>query len=454
MAATIEMELWNIFTCYTLHGCPRDPSRITETQFLKLCKDSAVFNPSMVDVPLTQADLHLIWTSELKACNKSAGSSESGRLDYKELLSCLIRVAARCYPNCSGSEESMQQLLMDNILPMAARRRPVSLTSFVSQPMIEDLFEYYQEALHEIFRYYANNSDNISRNMIKSTASKSRTFDEQKSLIAEARERTQARTVTASQMNYEEFLSFASDFGLASSMALTTLDLGDIFLTVISTQSFETTLRSISFREFWEVLVRCALVAFRKTKDIPTEDKLKGMFLYMWRHMQQSMLANSSGGGSRTAAAGGFTIFQGGLLRGSKILNERFIMAWNKDGFRDYLDRNHSRSAADTAHNDGSVIEKVVGIPAKSKHGTKDDSKRSGVTAERPATRAKTPPRHITVNIHINDNDDLNDERIQPQQLRKLLQSRPDLAQLLYECVVEEGLDQLEDEDDDLDANT
>jgi hypothetical protein len=64
--STIEVELWNIFTCYTLHGNPRDPSRVSETQFLKLCKDSSVTNPAMVDVPLNQATLHLIWTSELK----------------------------------------------------------------------------------------------------------------------------------------------------------------------------------------------------------------------------------------------------------------------------------------------------------------------------------------------------------------------------------------------------
>ena len=61
---TIEIELWNIFTCYTLHGSPRDPSRMNETQFLKLCKDTAVMNPSMVDFALNQATLHLIWTSE------------------------------------------------------------------------------------------------------------------------------------------------------------------------------------------------------------------------------------------------------------------------------------------------------------------------------------------------------------------------------------------------------
>jgi hypothetical protein len=64
--STIEVELWNIFTCYTLHGNPRDPSRVSETQFLKLCKDSSVMNPAMVDSPLNQATLHLIWTSELK----------------------------------------------------------------------------------------------------------------------------------------------------------------------------------------------------------------------------------------------------------------------------------------------------------------------------------------------------------------------------------------------------
>jgi hypothetical protein len=114
----------------------------------------------------------------------------------------------------------MQQLLMDNVLPMAARRRPVSLASFMLQPIIEELFEYYQEALQEIFRYYANNSDNISRNMIKSTASKSKTFDEQKNLIAEAKERNHTPHTYSAQMSYAEFLGFASDFGLASRFGL------------------------------------------------------------------------------------------------------------------------------------------------------------------------------------------------------------------------------------------
>ena len=53
-------------------------------------------------------------------------------------------------------------------------------------------------------------------------------------------------------------------------------------------------------------------------QDISTENKLKGMFLYMWRHMQHSIYSNDAGNSSKTAP-GGFTIFQGGLLRGSKV---------------------------------------------------------------------------------------------------------------------------------------
>jgi hypothetical protein len=156
----------------------------------------------------------------------------------------------------------MQQLLLDNILPMAARRRPVPLDGIVLQPQVEELFFYYEDALQEIYRFYATNTESISRNMIKSTGStaKAKTFDEQRerSLLAAAKEKStqtasRAGSGSSSQMEYADFLQFASDFGLANSMALTTLDLGDIFLTVISTQAFETSLRSISFREFWEV---------------------------------------------------------------------------------------------------------------------------------------------------------------------------------------------------------
>lgn len=137
-------------------------------------------------------------------------------MDYKEFVSCLIRVAQKCYPSSEHSESSMQQLLMDNILPLAKRRRCIPLNSFVSQPMVESLFTYYHDALEEIFRHYANSSDHKSRSMLKSMSAKSKTFDEEKVLIAEAKERSQTQAHAQNRMGYSEFLSFANEFGLSS----------------------------------------------------------------------------------------------------------------------------------------------------------------------------------------------------------------------------------------------
>ena len=64
--SSIETELWNIFTYYTLHSNPRDPSKINGTVMYKFCRDVMVVDASMTEKPITQAELHIIFTSELK----------------------------------------------------------------------------------------------------------------------------------------------------------------------------------------------------------------------------------------------------------------------------------------------------------------------------------------------------------------------------------------------------
>lgn len=119
---SVEEELWNIFTHYSLHGNPRDPSKLPCFHFLKLCRDAMVMDHTMTDRPLTQADIQLICTAELsvKARKIGAQSNNSDRLDYAQYLSCLVRVATKCYPHTRSAEDAMQQLLMDNILPLGA----------------------------------------------------------------------------------------------------------------------------------------------------------------------------------------------------------------------------------------------------------------------------------------------------------------------------------------------
>lgn len=135
-------------------------------------------------------------------------------------------------------------------------------------------------------------------------------------------------------------------------------------------------------------------------------------------------------------------------------------MAWNKDGFRDYLE-----SGDTLVQNDENVdrpVETVIGIPIT--RGAKDGSRRSrGHGSQSPTsdhgspslTRAlstasspvKSSSQAPYVSVYINDSDVFPDERIKAPQLRRFLQSRPDMAQLLWECVVQEGLDQLEDDE-------
>ena len=64
-------------------------------------------------------------------------------------------------------------------------------------------------------------------------------------------------------LGYPEFLKFASDFDLSNSVILSTLEVGDIYLSSIKAVAPDATIRKLTFPEFWEALVRCALVAYR-----------------------------------------------------------------------------------------------------------------------------------------------------------------------------------------------
>ena len=99
-------------------------------------------------------------------------------------------------------------------------------------------------------------------------------------------------------LGYNEFLKFASDFDLSNSVILSTLELGDIYLSSIKVRSAamkpphhsstlcsillpasflpshvrqqpvdgDTTIRKLTFVEFWEAIVRAALVAYSKVR--------------------------------------------------------------------------------------------------------------------------------------------------------------------------------------------
>ena len=385
----------------------------------------------MTERLLTQADLNLLFNAQLAETKsvkkvKTVGSDKSDRINYDEYISCLIRIAKKCYPSCNDSEDALQQLLMDNILPLASRRKPIDISSYLQIPAIAALHVYYKEALLEIFRFYATASEQSAKGKImmrstSSTANRLKTFDEQKEDIEEAKANSILQNSLANRMDYNDFIRFGQDMGF-SALGLTILDLGDIYLSVLAINSFQPVLRKINFDEFWEAFVRCALIAYKEHKALSTEDKLKGMFLALWRHLQSSVKSQLTGYNNHSQ--GYFNTYKGGLMRGSQILNERFISAWTKDGYRDYLDtkgiNNKTKSnekAPATVLN--SLLNRQIG------------------SIEHPSPEKAEKKQASNISVYIDDYEDFGDSRIEATQLRKLLKDRPDIATLLSNCMKE-----------------
>ena len=48
-------------------------------------------------------------------------------------------------------------------------------------------------------------------------------------------------------------------------------------------------MRKLTYGEFTEALLRCALVAYSKISDAALIDKVRGLFLYMWRSINKGV---------------------------------------------------------------------------------------------------------------------------------------------------------------------
>lgn len=233
----------------------------------------------------------------------------------------------------------MQQLLMDNLLPFASRRVPYDISTVLKKPTVETLYKYYEDSLTELFRFYATASDQVTKKkqLMNSTRTHSSSFEESRREIEAAKSSQSLQNSMANHVGYSDFVRFTSDFGL-SGTGLTVLDVGDIYLSVISSEhtAFTPGIRKMNFDEFWEAIVRCALCAY-KNYSISTEDKIKGLFLFIWRFMQSRVSEELKVHKQTMSSSAGE---KAGLLRGSQLLNERIVAAWTKDGYRDYLDPN------------------------------------------------------------------------------------------------------------------
>ena len=94
---SVEQELWNIFTHYTLYNNPLDPERMNKTQLLKLCRECKI-----LDI-ITQPQIGIYYQTELqrKMVYGKNGQihavSNAKVLSFSNFLNVLVSIAKAIY---------------------------------------------------------------------------------------------------------------------------------------------------------------------------------------------------------------------------------------------------------------------------------------------------------------------------------------------------------------------
>lgn len=433
MPLSIQEELWNIFSYYSLHGNPRDPSRINATQFYNFCRDCMVFDSSMTELAVTQAQVQLTFAAQvrnLKEASKNQTLATTGRLTYTEFLTCLVALARKCYPSADDTQASMQQLLMDNILPLASRRKaakdcPVLREVKKFSADIQAIKDHYHAPLESLFHYFATDSKQDAAKFSTKAASPLKGGGGSPDKKRPGKQRQ--------EITYTDFLKYCcSELGINAALGLTTIDFGDIYLTTVATENckspdgFSTTFQGLSFDDVWDALCRCAYHGFKNRAKVILPLKIKGMFNAIFRYMQQSKQNVPEDQSSNPKYRR--------RIRCLQLLNERFIAMWTKDGFKDYFD-NAPATNGSTKSGIGAVMRGALVAPKAG-----DDDGDTGGDVDGREEDEASANLDVNVELAISDSQDFGDPRITPVSVIKLLTARPDLALLLKECMIDEQI--------------
>jgi hypothetical protein len=68
-----------------------------------------------------------------------------------------MKLSVKLYARTSRSrDEAFEELLSNHVLPLASRRCPEDVSAFLQNESVAKLFDYYGDALRQIFTYYAS----------------------------------------------------------------------------------------------------------------------------------------------------------------------------------------------------------------------------------------------------------------------------------------------------------
>ena len=198
----------------------------------RLCRDCQMTEVAMYRNAIEQQDVHIICASELKKrLDKVGNDVKSGvvskkgsltkSLTYAEFLNVLTSLSKKLYSDAPTLNESFQQLLMENILPLAHRRNPQTIENQLRAGQNAMLRTYFNEALLELYKFYAAESQNEEKNTSNTTV-QAKDFDELGAQSARSRNVRRSSVMfsfnsteyaSTKSLSYIHWMKFCSDFG-------------------------------------------------------------------------------------------------------------------------------------------------------------------------------------------------------------------------------------------------
>lgn len=131
---SIEEELWCIFTNYTLMSNPTEPATLTSQQFLKLAKET-----QLVRGANGVAAAQIAIAAQLGGGESVQRSGKKGvALTFRDFMEVLARLAPSCHRDTDPSF-AFQKALLENVLPLAARRTVAPVDALLADAEVADL---------------------------------------------------------------------------------------------------------------------------------------------------------------------------------------------------------------------------------------------------------------------------------------------------------------------------
>jgi hypothetical protein len=242
----VNNELWLVFTHYTVRLNAKEPEIMRKDAYMTLMRDCNIVSPRAKRGKVMEADMNTIH-------GVVQSQSPGRRFVFSSFKKTLGKIAVKVFPERDTgvrAAQAMEKLLSEWILPHAHKRLKIPIAEQTSLPEIVELSKIFAPSLKLIFQFFA---------VMPSPEEKK---------AGRHKKRRDIDEFIGQSMKYDAFMSFASVFSLSSGTgssqaALNTTDLAAIFLDSILVEEVDT-VGGLTYEEFWQALVRMALVFYSR----------------------------------------------------------------------------------------------------------------------------------------------------------------------------------------------